>query len=71
MSPCLHTELVAPNNTNETNVPRGAEDEIDTSRRGVYLTDETWRAAKYQAALQGTSTSKFIEAAVLEKIKAA
>ena len=62
---------MAHNEPNETKVPRSGDDEIDTNRRGVYLTDETWKAAKSQAALKGTSTSKFIEAAVLEALSKA
>lgn len=59
------------NEPNETNVPRAADVDQDTNRRGVYLTDDTWKAAKSKAALKGISTSRLIEEAVLDFIKAA
>lgn len=59
-----YDHFVATNEPNETKVSRSAEDDIDTNRRGVYVTDATWRAAKSYAASQGISTSQLFEIAV-------
>jgi hypothetical protein len=59
---------VATNDSNEPKVSRQQNTEDDTTRRGVYVPDETWRAAKMYAASQGITVSKVFELAVIQYI---